>query len=100
MFIAGANQIRLQRSNNTDQPWQRLPLKILKLFEWLLDQYLTLCAAKVFLLMGMHAVQRYIRIHSNARPFAIGGPPSIFGDGIHGFVEYSDGVIVRIAIVA
>lgn len=83
-----------------DQPWQRLPLKIPKLFEWLVGQYLTLCAAKVLLLMGMHAVQRYARVRPNARPFAIEGQPSIFGDGIHGFAEHSDGFIVRIAIVA
>lgn len=75
-------------------------MKVLKLFEWLADWYLTLCAAKVLLLMGVHAVQRYARVRPNARPFAIEGQPSIFGDGIHDFAEYSDGVIVRIAIVA
>jgi len=100
IFLADANQIRLQCRNNTDQSWQRLPLKILKLFGWLVDQYLTFCAAKVFLLMGMHAVQRYARVRPNARSFATEGQPSIFGDRFHGFAEYSDGVVVRIAIVA
>lgn len=83
-----------------DQPWQRLPLRILKLFEWLMDQYFTLCAAKVLLLMCIHAVQRYAHVLPNTRPFAIQGQPSIFGDGIHGFAEYSDGVVVWIAVIA
>jgi hypothetical protein len=78
----------------------RLLLKILKLFEWLLDQYLTACVAKVVLLKGAHSVRRYTGVRPHAKPFATDGQPSMFGNDVHGYDEYSNGIIVRVAIVA
>jgi hypothetical protein len=99
IFLADANPIRLRSRNPNDQPWMRLPLKILKLFEWLLDQYFTACVAKVVLLMGAHSVRMYTGVRPRAKPFAIDGQPSMFGNDVHGYAEYSNGIIVRVAIV-
>ena len=101
IFLADANPIRLQRHCPGNQPWMRLPLKILKLFEWLLDQYLLHRTAKILLLMGSHSVRRYTSFSPHARPFAIEKQPSMFGNNIHGYAEYSSGgTIVQLAIVS
>jgi len=100
IFLADANPIRLQRRNPNDQPWMRLPLKILKLFGWLLDQYFTACVAKVVLLMGAHSVRRCTGVRPHAKPFAIDGQQSMFGNDVHGYAEHSNGIIIRVAIVA
>jgi hypothetical protein len=100
MFLADANPIRFQRPDGNDQPRMRLPLKIIKPFRWLLDQYLIACVAKVVLLIGAHSVQRYTRVRPHASPFVVEGQPSISRNDVDGFAEYSDSVIVRVAIVA
>jgi hypothetical protein len=100
IFLADAIPIRLQHRDGNDQPRMRLPLKIRKLFGWLLDQHLIACVAKVVLLIGAHSARRYTRVRPHASPFVTEGQPSIFRNDVDGFTEYSDSVIVRVAIVA
>lgn len=40
ILLARAKPIRLQGRDGNGRPWIRLPLEILELSEWLLDQYL------------------------------------------------------------